>query len=52
MQGTIAQIVALTTHGNSILQGAPNSRSLEFSDLEQYIHLANASISPNPQTVS
>jgi hypothetical protein len=30
MQGTIAQIVALTTHGNSILQGAPNARSLEF----------------------
>jgi hypothetical protein len=30
MQGTIAQIVALTIHGNSILQEAPNSRSLEF----------------------
>jgi hypothetical protein len=30
MQGTIAQIVALTTHGNSILQGAPDSRGLEF----------------------
>jgi hypothetical protein len=33
MLGTIAQIVALTTHGNSILQGAPNSRSLEFQTL-------------------
>lgn len=30
MQGTIAQIVALTTHGNSILQGVPNSLSVEF----------------------
>jgi len=33
MQGTIAQIVALTAHGNSILQGAPNARSLEFQTL-------------------
>jgi hypothetical protein len=33
MQGTIAQIVALTTHGNSILQGAPNARRLEFQTL-------------------
>jgi hypothetical protein len=30
MQGTIAQVVALTTHGNSILQGIPDLRSLEF----------------------
>jgi hypothetical protein len=33
MQGTIAQIVALTTHGNAILQGAPNACSLDFQAL-------------------
>jgi hypothetical protein len=33
MQGTIAQIVALTTHGNLILRGLLNSSGLEFSNL-------------------
>jgi hypothetical protein len=33
MQGTIAQIVALTAHGNSILQGATDSQSLDFQTL-------------------
>jgi hypothetical protein len=30
MQGTIAQVVALTTHGNAILQDFLNSRELDF----------------------
>lgn len=32
MQGTIAQIVALTVHGNSILQKASTAESLEFQN--------------------
>jgi len=30
MQGTIAQVVALTTHGNAILQGSQKLQGLEF----------------------